>query len=209
MKRGIRWAIALSILAASVAGCATGDAGIGLGPAWAGQWQQLLTSEAVGGWSLTPAFADEPRWPLRNGVFEGTNSWVGYERVYGDFVLECEFLFDGSSQGGIVIRGDRRAETPWSSGYELDIDWAPGHRQGHVHFPVLPKPYAGEIRFDVGKWHHVRIEARGSKVVVTLDGKEQIRFTNAQFGKGHVCLEGEPGGVKYRSLRVLPLGGGR
>ena len=124
-----------------------------------------------------------------------------------DFTLECDFLFDGTGEGGIAIRCDVDAEYPWRQGYELDIDWAPGRKQGHIHFPVKPEPYVGNALIDVGKWHTVRIEALGPKVTVALDGRNVLQFSDSSFLSGHICLQGEEGGVKYRNLRVTPLGG--
>ena len=161
----------------------------------------LLVTERMGQWRVmgrTP-------WVLADGVYEGQGSWVAYAEPFEDFVLECDFLFDGKAQGGIVIRGDRKAMHPWKSGYELDIDWAKDRKQGHIHFPIYPEPYAGEALFEPGEWHTVLIEAKYQTVAVFLDGKEVISFTDDRFAKGHICLEGERGGVKYRNLRVLPI----
>ncbi len=170
-----------------------------------GGWQDLLAPEAMDGWRLTPTYRGAKPWKLADGAFEGTDSWIGHERLLGDFILEGELLFNGRSQGGIVIRGDRDAAAPWVGGYELDIDWAPDRKHGHIHFPGYPEPYAGSALLEVGRWHRFRVEARGTKVRVALDGRQAIRFTDDRFRYGHICLEGESGGVKYRRLRVIGL----
>jgi hypothetical protein len=139
---------------------------------------------------------------------------VGHAEALEDFVLEAEFLFDGSGQGGIVLRGDREAPETWKAGYELDIDWAADRKRGHLHFPVNPASYKRqELLFDVGKWHALRVEARGPHITVTLDGKETIAIEGGEFPRGQICLEDGPcqvaghsgPHVRYRSLRVRRL----
>jgi hypothetical protein len=169
-------------------------------------WSDLLVPGEMYLWQTVYGDPSAPPWALADGVYQGAGSWVAYDQQFGDFVMECEFLFDGTAQGGIVIRCDPRAGRPWRNGYELDIDAAGGRGQGHVHFPVNPQPYAGDAVFTVGEWHSVRVEARGPTVTVWLDGTEAIQFTDDAFARGHICLEGTPpAGVKYRGLRVRPI----
>jgi len=191
------------VMAATVAVAALGctamqEAGVGLGSA------DLLTPGQMQRWQVTPGYSDAQAWTLSDGVYEGHGSWVGHEEQYTNLDLQCEFLFDGE-QGGIVIRGDRTSMSPWESGYELDIDWAPDREHGHLHFPAYPKPDPGSGPFEPGKWHKVRILAVGDTITVWLDGKKVVHFADDQFSRGQICLEGEEGGVKYRNLRVRRL----
>lgn len=168
---------------------------------------RLLTPETMAKWSLTPGYANTKPWVLENGVYQGFGSWVAHADVFGDFELTCEFLYTGAAQGGIVIRGNPESRKPWEEGYELDIH-SPSNdpSKGHIHFPVRPRPYGGNALFELRKWHAVRIIAKGPSVVVFLDGKEALAFTDAEFSQGSICMEGEKDGVKYRNLTVVPLG---
>ena len=83
---------------------------------WLGCWapprpvpgESLLTPETLSRWRQAAAYANSPPWTLDNGVYEGQDSWVGYGEIFTDFVLECEFFFEGKGEGGIVIRvGDQ------------------------------------------------------------------------------------------------------
>jgi hypothetical protein len=165
----------------------------------------LLDEAHVKKWQLTPTFAAADPWTLTDDAFHGRDSWVAYPETYEDFVLECDILFDGKGEGGIVIRGDGESDEPWQSGYELDIDWAPDREHGHIHFPIKPKPYIGDALIDVEKWHHVTIRAEGRRVKVFLDGAQVLQFDDDEFTGGQICLEGRPGGVAYRNLRIRPL----
>ena len=161
---------------------------------------QLLGSEEIANWRIV--FGPETPWSLDEGAYRGHDNWTGYGPVPDDFVLECEFLFDGKGEGGIAFRCNLDAEYPWRQGYELDIDWASDRKQGHVHFPGNPQPCVGEARFEVGKWHAVRIVAKGDSVTVFLNGKQVLAFQDAEFKSGQLCLEGHETGVVYRNITL-------
>jgi len=166
---------------------------------------ELFGPQEIGKWHITPDYENSKPWKFEDGAYEGFESWTAYPGVYDDFVLEVDILFSGKEEGGIVVRGDQNSKEPWKSGYELDIDWAPDRKHGHIHFPVKSKPYRGEALIVVNKWHTVKIRAQGQVVTVFLDGKEMLQFTDDEFHRGNICLEGRTDGVKYRNLRVAPL----
>jgi hypothetical protein len=129
---------------------------------------------------------------------------IAHNAVFADFVLEGDFLYNGKSQGGVLIRGSAEAWIPWLHGYKMDIDAdMPG--TGHIHFPYRPQPNPGVVQFPVGVWQHFAIRATGQDVSVKLNGKEVIRFRDDHYRYGCMCLEGEKGGLRYRNLRVQPL----
>ena len=165
----------------------------------------LLSPDHMPKWVAAAGYEKSSAWTLQDGVYWGHGGIMGYEEVFSDYLLEVDFLFDGNGEGGIQIRGDRSARRSWEVGYELDIDWARGRKEGHIHFPVNPKPYGGEARFEVGKWHRVRVKAVGESVTVHLDGEKVLEFEDSQFPRGQLCLQGEKNGVKYRNIRVTRL----
>ena len=167
----------------------------------------LFSPEELPRWKPTPGYENAPPWRLRDGAYEGFRSWVAHPDVFGDFVLEVEVLFVGKGEGGIVLRGDADSREPWNSGYELDIDWAADRKHGHIHFPGKPKLDVGEAPIEVNQWTPVEIRAKGENVTVYLKGQRVLSFTDAEFRKGNICLEGHTEGVKYRKLRVRPLRG--
>lgn len=207
------------VLVVLVAGCAA----IGKDTAY----RDLLTPSEMPNWKATAWRADVEPWTLADGVFGSTGRivadpdtpecfahWVGHADVFDDFILEFEFLFDGSGQSGVVLRGDREAAKTWEVGYELDIDRTADGKAGHLHFPVNPKPYTGkELLFTVGEWHAVRVEARGPTITVMLDDKDTLEIVDDAFQRGQICLEDGPcekaghtgSHVKYRNMRIKTL----
>jgi hypothetical protein len=80
---------------------------------------------------------------------------------------------------------------------------------GIVHLaPVSqPMPKAG------GKWNTYEITAKGSQLVVVLNGTQTAKLDNSQFAQGPIALQygtlppkGEPGGaIKWRKVQIRPL----
>ena len=168
-------------------------------------WRLLLSNTEMENWA--PCRGDEKSepWSLENGVYRGFGSTVGYKDALVDFVLECEFLFDGKGDGGIGLRASRTAPKAASIGYELDIGMAPDKKQGRIRFPANPKPDPGSATFASGEWHSLRIEAKGPHVTVQLDGKQVLEFSDVGYLQGQLCLRSDEDGVKFRNLRLKLL----
>ena len=122
-------------------------------------------------WKLTKAYRSIEPWKCTDSLFEPSDGWIATDAVWGDFVLEGEFLYNGKSQGGVLVRGDKEAWIPWLHGYEMDIDAdMPG--TGHIHFPFRPQPNPGVVQFPVDVWQHFSIRAAGQVISVKLDEKK-------------------------------------
>jgi hypothetical protein len=199
MKALTNFACALFIITVAVAVC--GCASLNR----ASSTHELLSSENLPKWNLARGYEKRPAWVWHKGGYTGDNSCIAYPQHFTNFVLECEFLFQGKGEGGIQLRGDANAVRGWEVGYELDVHWAKDRKHGHIHFPVKPTPYSGEALFTVDEWHAVRVTANGPKVVVELDGKQVLQFEDDEYASGQICLQGEKDGVLYRNVKVTEL----
>ncbi len=161
-------------------------------------------------------------WDVIDGVLHGTgrhspghtsDTWVGTwllsEREYGDFILELEFKFKNGGQfgnGGVALRAPLTGD-PAYDGMELQIT--------DRRFETKYFPDAGEDEMtgalylikaadrDVYKpddWNQYRIEMRGPKVKVTLNGVviQDIDLDNfaqpaRKHGEGMAFLPATPG----------------
>jgi hypothetical protein len=165
----------------------------------------MLSGEHAAEWRPAETCQDSFTFQIRDGVVWGQGGVIGCDAVFDDFVLDGEFLFDGTAEGGVQIRGYCDAERTWEVGYEMDIDWAPDGVHGHIHYPVKPKPYAGEALFEVGKWQSFRVKAAGPLVTTYLNGEKVLQFEDEEYREGQICLQVEVDGVKYRNLHITPL----
>jgi hypothetical protein len=90
---------------------------------------------------------------------------------------------------------DQRPEPAYGTGAIVDIA------------AVSPMPKAG------GKWNTFEITARGSQLIVVLNGVQTAKVEHSQFAQGPIALQygtlppkGEPGGaIKWRKVQVKEL----
>jgi hypothetical protein len=172
-----------------------------------------------------------PKWPVqwqvRKGELWGTghystgnsgDKWIGTwllsEAEYGDFILELEFKFKNGGRfgnGGVALRAPLKGD-PAYEGLELQItdpqfeySYFPeaGHDEltGALYLVAAPT----KLMYRAGEWNRYRIELRGPKVKVTLNGTtvqdiDLDSFTRParKHGKGQEFLDATPGAQRPR-----------
>jgi hypothetical protein len=125
---------------------------------------------------------------------------------YGDFRLSAEFLVDADTNSGIFIRCRDNLNIHPDTCYELNIwDNHPQQeaRTGAIVFRAMP-PLAQVDT--VGRWSNYEVTARGSKLVVRVNGVTTAILENADPTPGFIALQrwGE-GEVRFRRLLLEPL----
>ncbi len=147
------------------------------------------------------------------------NSFLCTQRLYGDFILEYEFLCDSTLNSGVQFRSnvyaiDTIAEFDGKSrtipagrvhGYQAEIDpnkpdrmWSGGvydeGRRGWV-YPGLaggdPDQFTaqGKKIYRDGAWNKVRIECRGDHIRTWLNGHLRADFHDSMTPQGIIALQ--------------------
>jgi hypothetical protein len=132
----------------------------------------------------------------RNGVDWSTNpeksgSWLRTEKEYGDFVLELEFKVNAKGNSGVFLRSGLE-RNPAFTGHEMQIlddvgltrpqTWSSGALYDVVAADRLASRPAGE-------WNHVRIQARGPRVIIHLNGFQIIDHEPVRSLRGYIGLQ--------------------
>src|SRR5205085_6139509 len=139
---------------------------------------------------------------------QGTgNSYIVTKNTYGDFELKAEFWADSTTNSGIHLRAQARTDVTDRNSYEVNIfDQRPDQTYATgaiVNFaPAAAAPKAG------GQWNIYEITARGSEIVVVLNGVRTAELKNAAFVRGPIALQynAMPGGaIKWRRVSIKPL----
>jgi hypothetical protein len=194
-------------------------------------WQKLFTEEGPvkDGWTVRnwANIKDPPvrdvSWEVKDGILYGTGrfsegegdplgTWLMSEREYGDFNLELEFRFkDGGlwGNGGVALRTPLEGD-PAYQGIELQItderyerkffpDAGNDQLSGALYF-VSP---AKSLEYKQGEWNEYRIETRGSKIKVWLNGVQvqdvdlaTLTKPAKMHGKGTEILPAAPGAAR-------------
>jgi hypothetical protein len=163
----------------------------------------------------------EPVWSVRDGILRCTGQRFGflrYDKKVADFVFEVEYRMSPRANSGIGIRGTRftgPAKTrPSFASYEvqlLDDAGKPATKgsTGSLYRYVAPKENASK---PAGQWNHIRIECRGPRIRVTLNGKtvQDIDQTTVPEIKdkplsGYIMLQSHTRPVEFRNPRLLVL----
>ncbi|RDY59300.1 3-keto-disaccharide hydrolase [Flagellimonas nanhaiensis] len=164
-------------------------------------WVSLFDGETLNGWTQK---GGEASYTVRDGVIVGTtvsntpNSFMTSDRLYGDFILELEYLVDPSMNSGIQIRSnsfphylDGRVH-----GYQVEIDpsdraWSAGiydeGRRGWL-YNLQDNPEAQKA-FKQNDWNHYRIEAIGDTIKTWINNIPAAHLVDEKTDKGFIGLQ--------------------
>ena len=156
----------------------------------------------------------DANWRAQDGAIVADRGKGGYlvsKNSYRDFQIRAEFWADHTTNSGIFLRLSDPAKITATNSYEVNIyDQRPEPSYGTggiVNFAKLsPMPKAG------GKWNTFDITAKGSQLIVVLNGAQTVNIQNGQFTQGPFALQygslpkGAVGGViKWRKVQIREL----
>jgi len=206
----MRFPVLTSLLAAALlAGCATTPV--------TGVSRPLFNGRNLAGWVAMHG----GEWTVENGEIVGrrgvewttnpekSGSWLRTEKEYGDFIFELEYAVNEKGNSGVFIRSALE-KNPAFTGHEMQI-------LDDRHLPKPEKWSTGAL-YDVvaankvmskpaGEWNTVRIEARGLRVKIWLNGEEIINHDGVRSARGYLGLQNhdDKAVIRLRNLRVTEL----
>jgi hypothetical protein len=137
-----------------------------------------------------------------NGVLrlDGGRGWLRTEREFTDFVLEVEWRgLETNYNSGIFIRAPLEGD-PWATNvWQVNLkqsgigELLEGSKKV-VTATAKPRP--------AGEWIKFRIEVRGHKVSLEVDGQPAWTFEEFTPRKGYLGLQAEGKAVEFRNLRM-------
>lgn len=133
-----------------------------------------------------------------------TASYLVSRQSFTDFVIYAEFWASDDANSGIFIRLSDRQNITATNSYEVNIfdqRKDPSFGTGAiVNFAkVSPMPKAG------GKWNTFEITAKGSRLVVKMNGVQTAATIDRSFFYGPLALQYGSGVVKFRTVQVKPI----
>ena len=155
------------------------------------------------------------------------------ERQYENFVIELEWMHEKpKGNAGLFIWGGPLTApgTPFAKGIEIQIlddayatgqaraeNWYTGHGDifpihGASMKPDRPHPKGwdrclpSENRAKpAGQWNHYRVEAKGGRVTLAVNGKVVSGGSMCKPRKGYLCLESEGSPAQFRNIHIAEL----
>jgi hypothetical protein len=156
----------------------------------------------------------DANWRAEDGAIvadKGKGGHLVSKNSYKDFQIRAEFWADHTTNSGIFIRLSDPNKISSKNSYEVNIyDQRPDPSFGTggiVDFAkVSPMPKAG------GKWNTFLITAKGTNLIVELNGVQTVNIQHSQFSEGPFSLQygsgpkETPGGaIKWRKVQIKPL----
>ena len=170
--------------------------------AQAGGWTTLFDGSSLDGWNPI----GNANWELADGAVQA-DSGSGFlvtDDSYGDFELTLEFWVDEPANSGIFIRCADPQSVNDRNSYEVNIYDTRAdqtYRTGGIVHIASPQ----SVIMTGGKWNSYEITARGSRLVVSLNGQPMVDVEDSQIAAGPIALQYGAGVVKFRDVRIRPL----
>jgi Domain of Unknown Function (DUF1080) len=191
--------LALAGLALALGGCATGGMG--------GGWTTLV--QGAGGMDNFTRVG-EANWSATDGAIQATQggkdpSYLVSKSSYRDFMLRVEFWSSDDANSGVFLRCQNPAVVTDENCYEANIfDQRPDPSYGtgaivKVAKAPDPMPKAG------GKWNTYEITAKGSRLVLVLNGTKTVDVEDSKLAAGPIALQWGRGTIRFRKVEIRPL----
>ena len=200
------WIVAAAAVAAA-AGCAQMQRMTGTG------WETLVDGDK--GLENFSRVGDA-NWRTEGGAIVADRGKGGHlvsKKSYGDFDMRAEFYAETDTNSGIFIRCADPAKPGAATCYEVNIwDIRPEPKYGTgaiVDVAAVPVPLQNKAG---GKWNTYEITAKGSQMVVKLNGVQTVSVSHDKLKNGPFTLQYGPGVknaqggvIKWRKVQVRPL----
>ncbi|MEH6588700.1 MAG: DUF1080 domain-containing protein [Halioglobus sp.] len=165
----------------------------------------VFDGRSLAGWHVS----GDAQWSVDNGEIVSAGAGDGYlysDAIFGDFELRAEFWVDATTNSGIYIRCQDIDNIHPDTCFELNIwDQHPKQeaRTGSIVFKVMPPLAQVET---IGRWNTYEVTARGSSLVVKVNGTLTATMDDADPAAGFIALQHwATGTVKFRKVQLRPL----
>ena len=178
----------------------------GLQPAYvtSGQagWKVILDGTTLKGWEVV----GDANWSVADGAVQATTGtgFLVTPASYSDFQITADFWVTDDANSGIFIRLSDPKTITAANAYEVNIYDKrpdPAYRTGAI--VDVAKPLA-QINTG-GKWNTIDITARGTKLIVMMNGTKTVDVDDRKFARGPLALQYGAGTVKFKNVRIRTL----
>jgi hypothetical protein len=167
----------------------------------AGRWEPLFNGKDLTGWV-----------PVHDVTFEVKDGnlrlvkgmgWLRTEKEYGDFILEFEWrALDEKYDSGFFLRSGLDGK-PWpTDGWQVNLRY---DALGGLVKGYSPKVPSETPRMPLNQWVKFRIEVRGKKATLDVDGERAWETDLIDRARGYLGIQAEDKAFDFRNLRIQEL----
>ena len=200
MASQARWSqLAAASLMIAIAGCASTGPGSG--------WTTLVDG-TVGMDNFVPV--GQANWTASDGAIHASKGgdmggFLVSKAQYKDVQIRAEFWSSDDANSGIFIRCQDPNKITDENCYEANIfDQRPDPTYGTGAIVKVAK-LTGPMLKAGGKWNTFDITAKGSRLVVVLNGTTTVDVEDSKLSSGPIALQWGRGEIKFRKVEVRPL----
>jgi hypothetical protein len=167
----------------------------------ASEAKSLFNGKDLTGW--TPV--NQAKFAVTNGnlLLVTGMGWLRTDKEYGDFVLELEYRpLVAEYDSGVFVRCGAEGQ-PWpKDGWQVNLR--------HNAIGALVRGYKTMVpaelaRLPVGKWVKLRLECRGKRITLDVDGERSWEFAELDRERGYIGFQAEDKSFEFRNLRLTEL----
>ncbi len=166
-----------------------------------GKWVSLFNGKDLTGWAAVhdvTAVATNGNLRIVKGM-----GWLRSDKEYGDFVFEAEWkALVKEYDSGFFIRCIKEGK-PWpTDGWQVNLryDRLGGLVRGYAN--VVPSETE---KMPVNQWVKFRIEARGQKCALYVNGEKAWEFDKLDRDRGYIGIQIEDRAFDFRNIRIKEL----
>ncbi len=186
-------------------------------------WVSIFDGETLKGWTVKGGNAE---YAVNDEAIVGItkhdtpNTFLTSDKMYGDFILELDYLVDSTMNSGIQIRSNSIPDyyNGRVHGYQIEIDpseraWSAGiyeeGRRGWLN--PLSKNSAAQKAFKQNEWNHYRIEAIGDTIKTWINNVPAAYVIDDATASGFIGLQVHSIGekqeagteIRWKNIRIL------
>jgi hypothetical protein len=167
-----------------------------------GKWVTLFNGKDLTGWVQM----NDGVFTVSNGFLhiQKSSGWLRTEKEYGDFVFEVEWrALETNYNSGIFLRAGLEGKP-----FPTDV-WQVNTKESAIasllkgSVTVVPSKTPPA---PVNEWVRFRMEARGKKLTVEVNGERVWEFNELEPARGYLGVQTEGKALDFRNLRVQELG---
>jgi len=164
-------------------------------------WIYLFDGKSLNGWTQ---LGGDANYKIRDNTIVGTtvhdspNSFMVYDKIHGDFILELDYKGDSIINSGIQIRSNSKSYYNGGRvhGYQIKID--PSNRSWSAEIydedriewlnSLMDNP-AAQKAFRQNEWNNFRIEAIGDTIKTWINKVPTAYLIDDKANKGFIGLQ--------------------
>jgi 3-keto-disaccharide hydrolase len=168
----------------------------------AGGWVRLFDGKTLSQW--TPV--GNANWKVVNGEIWSTDGggFLLSKQTYTNFEIRADFWVTPDANSGIFIRCQDPAKVGAATCYEVNIfDTRPDQSYRTGGIVDVAKP--ASVINTGNKWNTLEITAKGSRLMVRMNGMQMVDVEDKKFGRGPFALQAGVGVVRFKNVQIREL----